>query len=140
MKRLFSTNQALYASISDYKPNTNFKTDNWKFNYASDIEGNLKDILLRYMQEGILYTTELFSEHTTRNSTYVERLNINIFDNNIDISDTNGDGLDVYVNILTEAIHKHVSSLKDYLETEGYEPIKNIHIVLFVTHNSIEDI
>lgn len=141
MKRLFSTNQAFtYASTSDYRFNNQFKTDNWKFNYASDIEGTLKDILSRYMEEGILYTTELFSEHTTRKSAYIERLNISIFDNDIDISDTNGDGLDVYVNILTEAIHKHVSSLKDYLEAGGHEPIKDIHIVLFVTHSSTEDI
>jgi hypothetical protein len=135
MKRLFSTNQALsLASTNDYRLNTNFKTDNWKFNYTLDLESTLKDILSRYMQEGIFHTVELFSEHT--NDTYVERLNISIFDNDLDISDPNGDGLDVFVDILTKAIHKHVSSLKDYLN----EPIKNIHIVLFVTHNSTEDI
>jgi hypothetical protein len=94
------------------------------------------------MQEGIIQTTELFSEHTTAQATDVERLNISIFDNDIsDINeDTNQDGLDAYVGILAGAIHKHVSSLKDYLEAEGYEPIKDIHIVVLVTHNSTEDI
>lgn len=138
-KRLFSTSLVLsYANTSDYRPNTEFKTDGWKFNYTSDIEGNLKDILSRYMQEGIIQTTELFSEHTNAQATDVERLNISIFDNDIsDINeDTNQDGLDAYVGILAGAIHKHVSSLKDYLN----EPIKDIHIVVLVTHNSTEDI
>lgn len=141
MERLFSTSQSLsYASTSDYKINNNFKTDNWKFIYTSDIEGNLKDIFSRYMQEGIIQNTELFSEHTT--ATDAERFNISIFDNDIsDINaDTNQDGLDIYVSILAGAIHKHVSSLKHYLEAGGYEPIKNIHIVVLVTHNSPEDI
>lgn len=133
-KRLFSTSQVLsFASTSDYRLNTDLK--NWKFNYASDIEGNLKDIFSRYLQEGMIHTVELFSEHTT--ATDAERLNINIFDNDLDISDTNGDGLDAYVNLLAGVIHKHVSSLKDYLD----EPIKEIHIVVvLVTHNSPEDI
>lgn len=137
-KRLFSTSQALsYASTSDYKPNTEFKTDNWKFNYASDIESTLKDILSRYMQEGIIHTVELFSEHTITKSANVERFNISNFEKEItDISDINGDGIDAYVDILTGVIHKHVSSLKDNLD----EPItnKDIHIVLFITHNSTE--
>ena len=141
-KRLFSTSLVLsYASTSnsDYRLNTEFKTDGWRFNYTSDIEGNLKDILSRYMQEGIIQTTELFSEHTTAaQATDVERLNISLFDNDIsDINeDTNQDGFDTYVGILAGAIHKHVSSLKDYLN----EPIKDIHIVVLVTHNSTEDI
>lgn len=131
-KRLFSTSQVLsFASTSDYRLNTEFKTDNWKFDYASDIEGNLKDIFSRYLQEGMFHTVELFSEHTT--ATDAERLNIDIFDNDLDI---NGDGLDAYVNLLAGAIHKHVSSLKDYLD----EPIKSIHIVVLVTHNNPEDI
>lgn len=96
------------------------------------------------MQEGVIHTVEMFSEHTTT-TTNVERLNINILGNNVGIFDsnigtpgTNGDEdrFDLYVDLIADIIHKHVFSLKDQLN----EPIKTIHIILFVTHNSIEDI
>lgn len=139
LKRHFSTSQSLsYANTSDYKLNNNFKTDSWKISYASDIESTLKDIFSRYIQEGVLHTLELFSERTT--ATGVERLNINILDNNIGIYDSNvnispANALDVYVDLLASIIHQHVSLLKDHLN----EPIK-VDIILFVTHNSTEDI
>lgn len=152
-KRFFSTSQVLsYASTSNYKPKTNFKTDSWKFNYTTDTEETLQDILPRYLNDGFIHSIELFSEHVVKNSDNsdslerqnidsLERLNINIFndaddDNHNDeistirIKDRNV--FDVYIDIISDAIHKHVSSLKESLNELNDE---DIYIVINVIHN-----